>query len=1607
MKRIILCCILAVSAFALAAQAATRNPQALRDFLNRIGGQGTADRFELVVDETLVTTSGKDVFVLTSENGKPCIQGNTPLSVATGVNWYLNHVARINLAWNNGVRAALVHANLPLPAGTEKHNSTADYRYYFNYCTFSYSMAFWTWERWQQEIDWMALHGINMPLSLVGVDVVWRNVLLELGYTKAEINDFIAGPGFQAWWMMNNLEGWGGVNPDWWYDRQEKLAKNVLGRMRALGMEPILAGYSGMVPNNAKAKLGWNVADPGLWCQFRRPAFLLPTDAKFADMAALYYKHLHALMGTSAYYSMDPFHEGGNTNGVDLPSAYRAIQGAMDKARPGALWVIQGWNENPRQECLTTIAKGKLLVLDLFSDGTPKWQNGYNGHDFVYCMLHNFGGRVGLHGRLESTMKGYYQALREKPSQMKGVGATPEAIETNPMLYDALFELPWVGETAADKWLESYAESRYNAKNADAQKAWEYLRRSVYDCKTSQQGTSEPIICARPALEVNKVSTWSTSRIYYDRQDVIRAAGHLLNAGGTLSGDNYNYDLIDVVRQSLTDRASTLLQQIKAAYDKKNNPLFLALKDEFLQLILDQDRLLSTHPGFSLGTWTGMARRITEEVTGTTTADKEWLEWNARTQITVWGPKASANGGGLHDYSNREWGGLLRDFHYKRWEAFFNALVKKTAQPDWFDMEEAWTRDFTKAYHDQPSTEQTLAVGRELFAKYFATLSVSPEKRYYCAYREEADWSSEVVLSAYRGETFTAPLDLKAGITAQMSVDLNGNGLYEDNEKFSALTFNVAAAAQTGTKAARIVLSDGTTMTFQVAVADRITAPRTVAVASANTAQGTVAIKGTTAASVSTTDYVEVTATPVVGYDFVSWTDAKGNVLSRTASFIYYGKESVSLTANFQLNRWGIPTQDKGEWNVINSYGQWVKEFGLTRAALPRQTIYTADATPQELFVTIPRVINVARGSSLRLHWNDANGSGLSYTRLSAYLDRNADGDFADTDELLAVKGTANAQTASLSNDSIAFVVGKGMPLGITHLRLRFDGAWSGGWDAVTGAKPAKASTNRMVYEILINVTELPDFPLTLQAQSGQPNRGTATISGAGDKAVVQPGESIILQAQPQSGYAFLHWTDPNGKVVSTEANYSFVPIENGTYTAHFQLVLPETLSLNGWEFRYQFENNRITLLDAVKGEGEMNLPAAYTIGNESFPIVALAPGFLKNNTAVTAIAIPASLTNIGQGAAGGAVLFEGCTNLKSLSVDAKNTAYMVHQGVALMNKEGSELLRYVPAAPARAYTMSSTVRNVAPYAFTGTLYLERVEAARSLATIASKAFEGSTAYCQVLASKIPTAMTWEGTRLMVSARSSVVLTAAQVEKAHLLELQGNDAEQSSVSSHLPAMNAWLARTFVADGFHALYFPATLKSVVATVDGAARPLDLATDFKCYTYNGATFVSATLESDGSLRAGAYLVRPAAQWLNQPLIFKMAENLPWTAAPAAGFTGNATLANTTLPAGAYLYDTATNVFLPAAEGTVLSPFRAYLKPLTTDAPPSIPGITAISSLVSDAMPHVIVKDGRIHLTPAVPFSLFTSSGRALAPDALLPAGIYLVKTAQGVEKVVVKS
>lgn len=111
-----------------------------------------------------------DFFELDQQGDKVVVRGNNYVSIATGINWYLKYYAGIHLSWNN-MRAELPDV-LPVVRKKERHETTLPYRYDLNYCTFSYSMAFWDWNRWEQEIDWMALHGINLPLAMVGTDVV-------------------------------------------------------------------------------------------------------------------------------------------------------------------------------------------------------------------------------------------------------------------------------------------------------------------------------------------------------------------------------------------------------------------------------------------------------------------------------------------------------------------------------------------------------------------------------------------------------------------------------------------------------------------------------------------------------------------------------------------------------------------------------------------------------------------------------------------------------------------------------------------------------------------------------------------------------------------------------------------------------------------------------------------------------------------------------------------------------------------------------------------------------------------------------------------------------------------------------------------------------------------------------------------------------------------------------------------------------------------------------------------------------------------------------------------------------------------------------------------
>lgn len=1124
---------------------------ALAAFLNRIGGEGAANRFVTDVDPTLAS-NGKERFVISAVNGKPAIKGSTTSAVTTGINWYLNHYANINLAWNRP-NADLVSATLPLPTGEESHTCVADYRYYLNYCTFSYSMSTWTWERWQQEIDWMALHGINMPLQIIGLDVVWRNTLVNhFGYTPQQANAFIAGPCFQAWWGMNNLEGWGGPNPDWWYTRQADLATKILARERELGIEPVLPGYAGMIPSDFQTKTGIKVQTQGEWCAFTRPYIVDPNSDGFNRIAEKYYAELNALMGTSKYYSIDPFHEGANTSGIDVPAAYRSIRNAMVAAQPDSKWVIQSWQWSGAQyNVLEQVEKGRLIVLDLFSDGRYGIDN-YRGHETVYCSLPNFGGRTGLFGRLDKVADTYFTA-RNSGANLKGIGATPEAIEQVSVNYDLLFELPWMqSKPDMKRWVADYARARYGKESTEAANAWELLHTSALNCQDGLQGPHEAVMCARPAFNVNSVSTWGGSNIFYDQNQVIEAAYSLL--GANLDGNNYLYDLTDVTRQALSDYSKALLRAVANASSNRQSTEFKNTSQAFLNLILDTDRLLNTHPSFMLGNWTEMARDIAAEAAGTTAADANWLEYNnARTIITTWGDRRNSENGGLKDYSYRQKGGMLKDFYYQRWKRFFD-----NTSTDWFAWEWDWAHNNATRY-PTAAIGSTRDVANEVLNKYLSRfVSSNPAAApCYVYHYMPNDYTTTMSDYACCGTTYTPNINASV---AEIAIDLDNDGVFANSERQSGASRAIDANAPTGAHKARLTLTDGTTVAYTLYITEEITEPRRVAVASQDPKMGSVAIEGTTDMEVTTKLPVTMKATAAPAYEFDRWVDNEGRNMGNLNPITYYGKAPITFTATFVQNKWSLPAFNgsSSDWDmIVNGNGETGnKPQRLTMASVTQNgvTSKVLDGTepPASHFITIPVRVKAAPGGKFAFNWEGAS-SALQYMFLTAYADLNCDGKFAGTaPELLATRGSRNSANASVANGTVNVLLPFDLPLGTTHLRFRFDSAWGSNYDNSIGAFPADAATNRLIYELILEVAQSPahDCRVTVKSQNNQ--LGSVSIDGS----VYKPGEKVVIFSYPTPGYHIDYWMDANGRKLPAEwmsgNSLTFTVYDNADITAVF-----------------------------------------------------------------------------------------------------------------------------------------------------------------------------------------------------------------------------------------------------------------------------------------------------------------------------------------------------------------------------------------------------------------------------------------------------------------------
>lgn len=676
------------------------------------------------------SNNNNDFFELETIKGKLYIRGNNGVSMARGLNHYLRNYLHVTTSCTgNNIRNV---SSLPATNGKVRIEASLPLRYYLNYCTYSYSMAYWDWNQWEEEIDRMALQGINMPLvAVIGQYAVWQNTLRRLGYTEKEIISFLPGPGYEAWWLMGNLEEAGGPVSQQFIDRQADLQKKMLNRMREYGMEPVLQGFYGMVPNSLIAKHPEaDIRDAGKWITYQRPAFLSPSDPLFAKVARIFYEEQEKLFGKSRYYGGDPFHEGGNSKEINITEAASNIYKSMKDINPEAVWILQGWSGNPSIALLKGLKQGEALVLDLMACARPQWggvpsstfhrEDGFLNHNWVWCALPNFGGRIGMYGKLNSYASGAIKALKHpKGKLICGVGTAPEGIGTNPIDYDMVYDVAWQKDTIkVENWIANYSTYRYGAKNKNAKACLQALSTSIYNCPTPYDGPQESFFCARPSLKIDYVSSWGTARLYYNPQDVVNALSLLIKASNQLKQANtYRYDLVDLTRQVIADYGKYIHAQIVEAYKTKDSEKFRFYTEKFLGMIADQDCLLGTRPEFLVGRWIQQAGTC-----GFSPTEKEQYIRNAKRQITTWTSVPSS----LHEYAHKEWNGILASLYAPRWKAYFDYLQAKMNEQnpkeiDFMQIDTEWVNNNT-SFTVLPE-QDAVKTAKTLYNKYIPEIS--------------------------------------------------------------------------------------------------------------------------------------------------------------------------------------------------------------------------------------------------------------------------------------------------------------------------------------------------------------------------------------------------------------------------------------------------------------------------------------------------------------------------------------------------------------------------------------------------------------------------------------------------------------------------------------------------------------------------------------------------------------------------------------------------------------------------------------------------------------------------------------------------------------------
>lgn len=578
--------------------------------------------------------------------------------------------------------------------------------------TFSYTMAFWSWEDWEDEIDWMALHGINIALAWVGQEKHLVDLWREVGFNDSEISQFFSGPAFQAWNRFGNIQAdWSGSLPTTWINQQFEMQKQIVARMVELGVTPILPAFTGFVPRavkrvfpNATVLIGsqWN----GFSSNYTNDTFLNPSDnvELFTKLQTSFMqRQLEAYGNVTHIFTLDQYNENTPSSGnlTFLRNLTFNTWKSLKAGDPSSIWLMQGWlfrsepdfwTDDRVEAYLGGVENNTdMLILDLYSESDPQWQrtNSYYGKPWIWCQLHDYGGNLGLYGQLMNITYNPIEALANS-SSLVGFGLTMEGQEGNQIIYDLLLDQAWSADPIeTDSYFHDWVSNRYNSGISSGNgtlpnqiySAWDQLRTTVYNnTNSSIISVQKSILELQPSITglYNKPGDHGTL-LSYQPSVLVSAWNQLMEAAEQRpwlwDNPSFQYDMVDITRQALSNAFSNyylafVLQYnlTAASQNTTSNSNSSSSSTIMLNILESLDMVLNTNKHFRLSTWIEAAKTFTT-VNGTSTS-QDYYEYNARNQITLWGPN-----GEITDYASKVWGGLVSSYYIPRWKIFFQYLT--------------------------------------------------------------------------------------------------------------------------------------------------------------------------------------------------------------------------------------------------------------------------------------------------------------------------------------------------------------------------------------------------------------------------------------------------------------------------------------------------------------------------------------------------------------------------------------------------------------------------------------------------------------------------------------------------------------------------------------------------------------------------------------------------------------------------------------------------------------------------------------------------------------------------------------------------------------------